>query len=183
MSIESLANELATAKSLAIAEVAEKIQRELDAAASSEQRGRVLAIFNMTMDQAERNLAARDQGELLEQLKKARAQYYKTFIVKECTVGAESPGSGDVSVEMLMAATNREIAAGRMTEGHALRRMAVEGAAAPHMSHAQLVAKHAKQAQPTQSTGSASSDKVDSSKLAYAFGRIVGRRLRGLFRE
>ncbi len=180
MSIESLANELATAKSFALVEVAEKIQRELDVAASSEQRGRVLAIFNMTMDQEERNLAARDQEALLEQLKKARAQHYRTFIVKECTVGGESPGGGDVSVEMLMAVTNREIAAGRMTEAHALRRMAVEGAAAPHMSHAELVAKHARQAQPT---GPASSHGTDSSKLAYAFGSIVGRKLKGLFRE
>ena len=48
---------------------------------------------------------------------------------------------------MLMAATNREIAAGRMTEDHALRKMAVEGAAAPHPSHSELVAKHAQLAQ------------------------------------
>ena len=61
MSIESLTNELKTAQSLDISEVAERIQRELEAAASIEQRGRVLAIFNMTLDQAERNLAALDQ--------------------------------------------------------------------------------------------------------------------------
>lgn len=180
MSIESLVNELKTANSLDMVQVAERVQRELDAAASSEQRGRILAVFNLTMDQAERNLAARDQEELLDKLKKARAQYYKTFIVRESSVGRDSPGGGDVSVEMLMAATNREIAAGRMTEDHALRKMAVEGAAAPHLSHAELLAKHAKQAQPTAPAATA---KADGSKLAYAFGNLVGRKLKGFFRE
>jgi hypothetical protein len=181
MSIENLVNELATAKDFDMVEVREKVQREFDAAASSEQRGRVLAIFNMTLDQAERNLVARgDQEELLEKLKKARVQYYRAFLVKESTVGSDSPGGGDVSVEMLMAVTNREIAAGRMTEDHALRKMAVEGAAAPHPSHAELIAKHGRQAQPR---GSGSTNKVDSSKRAYAFGSIVGRKLKGFFRE
>jgi hypothetical protein len=180
MSIETLINELATPTSLDAAEVAERVQRELDAAVSSEQRGRILAIFNMTMDQAERNLAVRDQQDLLDGLKRARAEHYKAFIVKESTVGFDSAGGGDVSVEMLMAATNREIAAGRMTEEHALRKIAIEGAAAPHLSHAQLVAKHAKQA-PT--AGPASTKKADSSKVAYAFGSMVGRKVKGFFRE
>src|SRR5579862_5439699 len=180
MSIESLVNDLTAANSFGIDEVAERIQRELDAAISSEQRGRILAIFNMTMDQTERNLAARDQEDALEKLKKARAQYYKTFIVRECTVGRDSPGGGDISVEMLMAVTNREIAAGRMTEDHTLRKMAVEGAAAPHLSHAELVAKHAKQKQPQ---GTGSTKKGDSSKLAYAVGHIVGRKIKGFFQE
>jgi len=92
-------------------------------------------------------------------------------------VEADSPGGGDVSVEMLVAVTGREIAAKRMAEDHELRRMALAGAAAPHLSHAQLVTKHA--AQGT----SASASKVPSSKLAYAFGSIVGRKLRGFFRE
>jgi len=180
MSIENLLNQLTAVKSFDIAEVAEKVQNEFEAAATSEQRSQLLAIFNETVDQAERNLAARDQDQLLEQLKKARAHYYKQFIVKECSVGLDSPGGGDVSVERLMAVTNREIAVGRMTEDHALRRMAIEGAAAPHLSHAELVAKYAKQAQPK---GAASTNKTDSSKIAYAFGSIVGRKLKGFFRE
>lgn len=180
MSIDSLVGELMAAKSFDLVEVAAMVKSEFDAAASSEQRGQILAIFNKTVDQAERNLAAREQGEPLEKLKTARAHYYRQFIVKECTVGLDSPGGGDVSVERLMAVTNREIAAGRMTEDHTLRRMAVEGAAAPHLSHAELVEKYAKQAHPK---GAASTNKVDSSKLAYAFGSIVGRKLKGFFRE
>ncbi|MBU6421853.1 MAG: hypothetical protein KGQ62_07195 [Gammaproteobacteria bacterium] len=145
MSIESLIGELGTAKNIDIVDVRQKIQREFDAAETSEQRGKVLAIFKATMDLVERNLAARgDQSELLEKLKAARAQDYKIFIVRECTVGLDSPGGGDVSMEMLMVVTNREIAAGRMTEGHSLRKLAVEGCAAPHLTHAELVEKHAK---------------------------------------
>lgn len=145
MSIESLVQELTTSKNVNIVDVREKIQREFDAASTSDQRGRVLAIFNTTMDYFERTLSARgDQGALLEDFKKARAQDYKIFIVQESTVGLDSPGGGDVSIEMLMAVTNREIAAGRMGEDHSLRRIAMEGAAAPHLSHAELLAKHAK---------------------------------------
>jgi hypothetical protein len=180
MSIDALLDEITTATSLNIVDVAAKVQRELDAAASSEQRGRILGIFGMAMDQAERNLQAREQEDLLEQLRAARAQYYKSFLVKESTVGRGSPGGGDVSVEMLMAITNREITAGRMREDHPLRRMAVEGAAAPHPSHEQLIAKHARQAHPKDPSAPI---KGDSSKVAYAFGNIVGRKLKGFFRE
>jgi hypothetical protein len=64
--------------------------------------------------------------------------------VQECTVGLDTPVvGGDVSIEMLMTVTDREIAAGRMTEDFSLRKIAVDGAAAPHLSHAELVAKHA----------------------------------------
>lgn len=181
MSIGDLVHELTTIRDFDLPKVRAKVQSELDAAASSEQRGRILEIFSKTLDQAERNLGARgDQEELLEKLSRERAQCYRTFIVKECTVGSGSPGGGDVSVEMLMAATNREIAAGRMTEDHALRKMAVEGAAAPHPSHSELVAKHAQLAQ-AKSTGSGT--KPDSSNIAYAFGNVVGRKLKGFFRE
>ncbi len=180
MSIETLIDELTAAKSFGIVEVHEKIRREFDSAATSQQRGRILALFNMSMDQAERNLLTRgDQEELLEKLKRLRAQYYEKLIVQECTVGLGSPGGGDVSVDMLMAVTDREIAAGRMTEDRALRRMAVEGAAAPHLSHAELVAKY-KQAHPK---GPASNHNVDSSMLAYTFGNIMGRKLKGLLRD
>lgn len=144
MSIESLVSELASAKSFDIVDVRAKIGREFDAASTSEERGKVLAIFTATMDQAERHLIKLgDQAELLANLRNARAQDYKIFILQECTVGLDSPGGGDVSIEMLMAVTNREIAAGRMTEDHSMRKIAVEGAAAPHLSHADLVAKHA----------------------------------------
>src|SRR5579872_6715701 len=112
MSIEDLAGELSKTGTFDFANIREKVEREFDTAASSEQRGRILALFSKMMDQAERNLAVRDdQQESLKQLKRARAHHYKRFIVQECTVGAGSAGGGDVSVEMLMAVTNREIAA------------------------------------------------------------------------
>jgi hypothetical protein len=49
-----------------------------------------------------------------------------------------------VSVELLKAVTDREIAAGRMTEDHSLRRLALTTFAAPHLTHAQLLESHAK---------------------------------------
>lgn len=153
MSIEGLASELASAKTFDVVDVRAKIEKEFAAATTSDQRGKVLAIFKATMDQVERHLInLGDQAELLENLRNARAQDYKIFIVQECTVGLDSPGGGDVSVEMLMAVTNREIAAGRMAEDHSLRKIAIESAAAPHMSHADLVAKHAQLKQEAQKT-------------------------------
>ena len=48
----------------------------------------------------------------------------------------------------MMVVTNREIAAGRMNEQHSLRQIAVQGAAAPRLSDAQLVEKHRRFQQP-----------------------------------
>ena len=87
------------------------------------------------------------------------------------TGGLDSPGGGDVSIELLMTVTNREIAAGRMTEDHSMRQIAVEGAAAPHFSHAELLAKHAKLKEAT-----------EKSKAAPA-PKTVGEKLKGLFRR
>jgi len=151
MSIEGLLDEIKTSKNLNnVGDLREKIQKEFDAAQTSDQRGKVLAIFTAMMDFYERNLPA-DQVALLDDFKKARAQDYKLFIVQECTVGLDSPGGGNVSVDMLMAVTNREIAAGRMDEEYSLRKIAVERAAAPHLSHAQLVAQHAELKQKVES--------------------------------
>ncbi|MDB6105526.1 MAG: hypothetical protein JWO52_5525, partial [Gammaproteobacteria bacterium] len=101
-----------------IAVIRKRILDEFDAANSSDDRGRVLAVFKAVMDLTERNLIAQNEGELLESFRKAREQDYKICIVQECTVGLKSPGGGDVSVERMMAVTNREIAAGRMSEQH-----------------------------------------------------------------
>jgi hypothetical protein len=157
MSIESLKNELLTTKNFNIADVRKKILKEFDAAVTSDQRGTLLAIFKAVTDNVERNLAVRpDQAQLLEEFRKARDQDYKIFIVQECTVGLDTPVvGGDISVDMLMAVTNREIAAGRMTEDHSLRKLAIEGAAAPHLSHTELVTKHAKLKHDARSKGKA----------------------------
>lgn len=170
MSIEGLLNEIKTSKNLNdVVDLRAKIQKEFDAAQTSEQRGKVLAIFTAMMDFYERNIPA-DQVALLDDFKKARVQDYKLFIVQECTVGLDSPGGGDVSVEMLMAVTNREIAAGRMVEDHSLRKIAVEGAAAPHLSHGELIAKHAKL-------------KHDVQRRDEAAPKTLGQKLKTLFRK
>ena len=145
--IQSLANELTSAKNFNVADARAKIQKAWAATTTSDQRGRVLAIFKVVMDEAEQRLVGQgdDKAELLADFQKARVQDYNLFILEECTVGLDTPVvGGDVSVDMLMSVTNREIAAGRMTEDHAMRKHAVKLAAAPHFSHAELVAKHAK---------------------------------------
>jgi hypothetical protein len=124
-------------------EIRNKIHGEFDAATSSEQRGALLAIFKATFDITESHLV-KNSPEKLAEFQKARAQDYALFLVKECTVGLASPGGGDVSVEMMKAATDREVVAGRMTEDHPLRKLAIEGYAAPHLTHIELLEKHAK---------------------------------------
>ncbi|HEY3654004.1 MAG TPA: hypothetical protein VGL34_03360 [Steroidobacteraceae bacterium] len=174
ISIQSLKNEITGAKSFHIADIRAKILREFDAAYTSDQRGTVLAIFKVVNDEAEGRLAGLggDQAELLADFQKAREQDYKICIVKECTVGLDTPVvGGDISVDMLMAVTNREVAAGRMTEDHSMRKIAVDGAAAPHLSHAELITKHAKL-------------KEDSAKPKVApVPQTFGQKLKGLFRR
>jgi hypothetical protein len=187
MSIESLVKELQSTESFDVVEVREKILKEFDAATTSDQRAAVLAIFKATMDAVERNLTSRGgQEELLAKIKEARAKDYKIFIYQECTVGLDTPVvGGDISVDMLMAVTNREIAAGRMTEDHSARKLAVESAAAPHLSHAELVAKHAKlKAEAGQSqVAPAPKTAPSSATVSYAFGAALGKKLKGLFRK
>jgi hypothetical protein len=122
ISIERLLNELKSAKSFSgreAMEVREKIVKEFDAAVTGEQRSALLAMFTALMDQVERHLASQgDKAEVLTNFRDARAHEYKSLIVQESLVGGDSPGGGDVSVEMLKYVTDREIAAGRMTEDH-----------------------------------------------------------------
>jgi hypothetical protein len=80
----------------------------------------------------------------------------------------------------LLEVTNREVAAGRMTEDHNLRKLAVDGCAAPHLTHAELLAKHAKLQADAAPAPKAPPDKAAQ---AYAFGTVVGRKLKGLFRK
>jgi hypothetical protein len=172
MSIERLVKDLTSARTFDIVDARAKVGKAFDAATTSDQRARVLAIFKEVMDEGERQLVSQgNQTQLLEDFRKARAQDYKIFIAQECTVGLDSPGGGDISIELLMTVTNREIAASRMTEGHSMRKLAVEGAAAPHFSHAELIAKHAKL-----------KEEAEKSKTAPA-PKTVGEKLKGLFRR
>jgi len=161
VSVDTLIAELQSGASFDIGTTRNKILAEFDAATSAEDRGRLLAVFKAVMDMTERNLIANNKAEMLPDFQKAREKDYKILIVQECTVGLASPGGGDVSIERMMAVTNREIAAGRMTEQHSLRQIAVQGAAAPHLSDAELVEKHRKLQQPP----------------------TLGQKLKGLFRK
>jgi hypothetical protein len=151
-------------------EIRDKIHDEFDVATSSDQRGALLGMFKATMDLAATHVAKNGSAEQLAEFQKARAQDYSLFIVKECLVGVDSPGGGDVSVEMAMAVTDREVAAGRMTEDHALRKLAVGGCAAPHLTHAQLIEKH----------GKLKEERAKKVK-AYAFGAVLGKKAKRLF--
>jgi hypothetical protein len=186
MSIQSLIEYMKTATNKDITEVRDRIWKEFGVAATSEQRGRLLALFTVFMDEMERGLAQHGDQKMLEDFRNARAQDYKISIVQECTVGLDTPVvGGDYSIEALMAVTNREIAAGRMTEDHSLRKIAVEAAAAPHMSHAELVAKHAKlkdeAGRAPKAEAPAPKMKPGSGTVAYAVGKTLGKKLKGLF--
>jgi hypothetical protein len=159
--------------------IRDKIHEEFDAATSSEQRGALLGMFKAAMDIAESHVAKNGTAEQLAELQKARTQDYSLFIVKECLVGLDSPGGGDVSVEMLKTVTDREVAAGRMTEDHNLRKGAVEGSAAPHLTHAELLAKHAQL--KTEGSKAAAPKTTPGSAKAYAFGAVLGKKLKGIF--
>jgi len=169
-SIENLINELKSAKTFDLPEARAKIGKVFDVAVTIDQRGQVLALFKAIMDEGERQLVRQgDQEELLAKFKEARVQDYKLLILLECTVGLHSPGGGQISVDMLMAVTTREIAAGRMTEDHSQRKIAVEGAAVPHFSHAEMLAQCAKL-----------KEEAEKSKAAPA-PKTVGEKFKGLF--
>jgi hypothetical protein len=192
ISIERLLNELkfGGAKSVSgavLMDARERIVKEFDAAVTSEQRSALLAMYTVLMDQVERNLASQgDKAKELADFRGARAYEYKALIYKECFVGLDTPVVGaDVSVEMLKYVTDREIAAGRMTEDHSARQLAVTASAAPHLTHAQLLERHAKlKAEAGQSTAAAALKTAPSSAaVAYGVGATLGKKLKGLFRK
>ena len=96
------------------------IHREFDKAQTFDQRGALLAIFHAMMDIVEKNLIASDD---LEKFRKARDQDYCLLLVKECTKDA------NVRPDLLEQATTREVEAGRMSQDHQLRQLAVSGMA------------------------------------------------------
>jgi hypothetical protein len=103
--------------------IRDKIFEEFAVAPASEHRSALLQIFKATMDVAESWHAKHGTAEQLAACREARADDYTKLLVMESTV--DGTMDGPVSPELLMAATNREIAAGRMTVDDPIRKYAV----------------------------------------------------------
>ena len=95
-----------------------RLNEEFVAARTSEERGDLLAARTAAMEFVVRQLEL--HGEHLEKFTDACELEYKRLIVQETLV------DGDVSYEEMLHVTDREIAAGRMSEDYALRAMAIE---------------------------------------------------------
>ena len=100
-----------------------RLNEEFVAATTSEERSDLLAARTVAMEFVVRQLEL--HGEYLEKFTDACELEYKRLIVQETLV------DGVVSYEEMLHVTDREIAAGRMSEDYALRAMAIE-----HYPHA-----------------------------------------------
>jgi hypothetical protein len=89
------------------------IDNEFKQSNSSEHRGALLQIFTSTMDVLESTVSP----ENLDEFNESRRKHYGTFIAGEALVGET------ICIDTLFAITNREIAAGRMTEAHSIRKI------------------------------------------------------------
>ena len=85
--------------------------------ASESDRVSLLELFNVIMDSVESNVSRPD----LAGFRTARAQDYNRMLVSECLIDER------VSPNALGRVTQREVAAGRMSPDHELRRLAVSG--------------------------------------------------------
>jgi hypothetical protein len=95
-----------------------RVNEEFAAAMTSEERSALLAARSVAMELVVRQLGL--HGEDLEKFTDACELEYKSLIVRETLVGDV------VSYEEMLRVTDREIAAGRMSEDYALRAMAIE---------------------------------------------------------
>jgi hypothetical protein len=95
-----------------------RLNEEFVAVTTSEERGDLLAARTAAMEFVVRQLEL--HGEHLEKFTDACELEYKRLIVQETLV------DGVVSYEEMLHVTDREIAAGRMSEDYALRAMAIE---------------------------------------------------------
>ena len=86
-------------------------------------------------------LAKNGDEQQLAAFKEARAGHRLHPTTGEGKHRGWQPRDGTVSPEMLMAVTNREITAGRLTADDPIRQLAVKAAASPHLSHAEMVEK------------------------------------------
>jgi hypothetical protein len=95
-----------------------RVNAEFSSATTSEERSDLLAVRAAAMALVVRQLEL--HGEQLEKFTDACELEYKRLIVQEALVG------GVISYEKMLHVTDREIAAGRMSEDYALRAIAVE---------------------------------------------------------
>src|SRR3984957_3304124 len=95
-----------------------RLNEEFVAATTPEERGDLLAARTVAMEFVVRQLGL--HGEHLEKFTDACELEYKRLIVQETLV------DGVLSYEEMLRVTDREIAAGRMSEDYALRTMAIE---------------------------------------------------------
>src|SRR5271155_2550194 len=95
-----------------------RLTEEFVAATTSEERSDLLAARTVAMEFVVRQLEL--HGEHLEKFTDACELEYKRLIVQETLV------DGVVSYEEMLHVTDREIAAGRMSEDYALRAIAIE---------------------------------------------------------
>ena len=95
-----------------------RVTEEFGAATTSEERSELLAARGVAMEFVVRQLQL--HGEQLEKFTDACELEYKRLIVQETLV------DGAVSYKEMLHVTDREIAAGRMSDDYALRAIAIE---------------------------------------------------------
>jgi hypothetical protein len=98
-----------------------RVNEEFRAATTSEERGQLLGLRAVAMQLVVRQLEL--LGEQLEKFTDACELEYKRLIVQEALV------DGVISYEEMLHVTDREIAAGRMSDDYALRAIAMEESA------------------------------------------------------
>lgn len=110
-------------------EISERLNVEFRAASTSEERGEILAVRADAIELLEQQLQL--HGEQLEKFIDACDLEYKRLIVDEASIDSH------VSFERMLSVTDREIAAGRMSEDFALREIAKEETGLVGQSQAQ----------------------------------------------
>lgn len=88
-------------------EIIKKIHEEFSKAGVASQRDALLQVFTATMDIVAGSLD-KDNPQMIDDFRAARAQDYKLSLVEECLVGEH------INAKILCAVTRREIEAGRM---------------------------------------------------------------------
>jgi len=129
--IARLQTDAASGRELDFKAIREEIHETSERTDSAEERVILLQVFNSVMDMVERS------GNILpgqlETFQATRATDYNLLLMREVLVGE------NVSVELLNAVTQREVAAGRMAEDHSLRDLALTSIKEPYQTVQQLM--------------------------------------------